>query len=145
MDWIFSTHLRFHEIFLETFIKQYYVVEQISRERVGAWKYLIMLLKKAPNLILRRIKNFLNIYLLFNIFLQNVWSVSNNVLLWIHGPILTEPGPYVRHFGLYGHIPICEENLLDSQNWLKKQSKLTENKTKNLLAHYSDDIPWCFF
>ena len=104
-----------------------------------------MLLKKAPNLILRRIKNFLNIYLLFNIFLQNVWSVSNNVLLWIHGPILTEPGTYVRHFGLYGHIPICEENLLDSQNWLKKQSKLTENKTKNLLAHYSDDIPWCFF
>ena len=73
-----------------------------------------MLLKKASNPILRHI--FFDIYLLFDIFLQNVWSVSNNVLLWIHGPILTKPGPYVRHFGLYGHIPICEENLLDSQN-----------------------------
>ena len=54
--------------------------------------------------------------IIFIFFLQNVWSVSNNVLLWIHGPILTEPGTYVCHFGLYGHIPICEENLLDSQN-----------------------------
>ena len=87
-----------------------------------------MLLKKASNPILRHI--FFDIYLLFDIFLQNVWSVSNNVLLWIHGPILTEPGTYVRHFGLYGHIPICEENLLDSQNWLKKQSKLTEKTVK---------------
>ena len=74
-------------------------MEKISLEKAEARKYLIMLL----------------ISLLF-FFLQNVWSVSNNVLLWIHGPILNEPGTYVRHAGLYGHIPICEENLLDSQN-----------------------------
>ena len=144
MDWIFSTHLRFHEIFLETFIKQYYVVEQISRERVGAWKYLIMLLKKAPNLILRRIKKFFLIFTYYLIFSYRMYGLFQTTFyfgymalfslsLGLMCATLGYMGTSLFVRKIYSTVKIDWKN---SQNWLK---------TKNLLAHYSDDIPWCFF